>query len=26
VQTAFVASLNGFFAKVQPAGDLCAGL
>jgi nicotinamidase-related amidase len=26
VQTAFVASLNGFFAKVQSAGDLCAGL
>ena len=26
VQTAFVASLNGFFAKVQSAGDLCVGL
>ena len=26
VQTAFVASLNGFFAKVQSAGDLCAGV
>jgi nicotinamidase-related amidase len=26
VQAAFVASLNGAFAKVQSAGDLCAGL
>ena len=26
VQTAFVASLDGFFAKVQAAADLCAGL
>lgn len=25
VQTAFMASLNGLFAKVQSAGDLCAG-
>jgi len=26
VQTAFVASLNGLFARVQSAADLCAAL
>jgi len=26
VQTAFIASLNGLFAKVQSAGEICSGL